>query len=182
MDRAARNRGFNLAELLVVISIISMISLVATSSLSGNNSHKLNLAADEVATAIRFARSEAMRTGHAHGIKASAGVQQFQLYWLDTSGFPTQVYDVRHPADKKLYALHFGNGPGLQDIDLASVYIKFENIFLPVEFLGFDASGRPKYDTGWSIHDLETATLTLSYQGELRTIHITPVSGRVRVQ
>lgn len=61
--RSAQPGGFSLTEILIVISIIAIIAVVAVPLLSSLGSKKLDVAAEEVGNALRFALSEAGRTG-----------------------------------------------------------------------------------------------------------------------
>lgn len=53
--RPARRRGFTLAELLVVVAIVAVFAAVALPALSFQDSKKLDVAAQEVRNALRFA-------------------------------------------------------------------------------------------------------------------------------
>ena len=55
--------GFTLLEMLIVICILAIVSAVAMPLLSGNDPQKLNVAAQETSNLLRFALSEARRTG-----------------------------------------------------------------------------------------------------------------------
>ena len=59
--RKSRSHGVTLVELLVVISILGVVALVAIPDFSSSKPAQLDLAANEFAAAMRFARSESMR-------------------------------------------------------------------------------------------------------------------------
>ena len=60
--RSERHEGFTLAELLVVVAIIAIVAAVTIPLLSFQDSKKLDVAAEEVGNALRFAVNEARRT------------------------------------------------------------------------------------------------------------------------
>jgi type II secretion system protein H len=68
-----RHNGFTLLEIMIVAAILGIVALVAVPSFTSTSDGeaKLDLAAGEVAAAIRFARSETMRTGTVHGAKVA---------------------------------------------------------------------------------------------------------------
>ena len=64
LNGALRSRGVTLPELLIVLTILGVAAAVAIPSLSSSNPQTLDLAAEEFANAMRFARSEALRTAN----------------------------------------------------------------------------------------------------------------------
>ena len=66
------SRGFTLAETLVVVVLIGILALAAVPLLSSQNPTKLDMAAAEVGNALRFAISEAERSGGCVYVDGSA--------------------------------------------------------------------------------------------------------------
>ncbi len=61
--KSGNARGFTLAEILTVVAVISSIAAVVVPLLSFMDSKRLDVAAEEVGNALRFAISEAGRSG-----------------------------------------------------------------------------------------------------------------------
>ncbi len=93
----------------------------------------------------------------------------------------TPVYDIRDPYSKQLYTLQFESGSTQPAI--ASVYFKFEGEVSPQRYLGFAAeTGVPKYNDSGTIRMLEAGYVQVGLDGLIRTISISPITGRVTVQ
>lgn len=176
--KAQKERGYSLVELLIVVAILTLIAAIATPAFTNNNEATLEQAATEVASAIRFAHSEAMRTGVPHGVYAKQSIQQIRIYRLPAG---TPIYDVYDPLTKQLYDLNFSTGGSGVTID--RVYFKFENFFSPRDYLGFSGgTGLPKYNDSGTIRMLQIAYVRLDHNGIQKRIDISPMTGRVTVQ
>jgi hypothetical protein len=161
-----------------VIGLLALIAAIATPASTKNSLSMLDVAAAEVADAVRFARNESIRTGTPYGIYANQTGQQIRVYRLLGS---TPTYDVYDPFTKQPYDLTFGSG--MANVSIQSVYFKFENTLFPTSYLGFsEGNGTPKYNGGGTIRMLETAYIRLSLDGELREINVAPMTGRVTLQ
>lgn len=176
-----RQRGVSLIELMVVITILGIVAAVTVPTLFSGDSKKLDVAAESVAEAIRFARAEAVRTAIPHGVDVSASNERIRVY-SKPSLLPT--YDVYHPVDKKLYDIQFAKQPQMAGVDLVSVAFQFDGGFTAPNLLGFNTDGIPKYTGGWPSKDymLITGIITLEYNGRTKVISIAPMTGRVTIQ
>lgn len=76
-------KGFTLVEMLIVVTILGIVGTVAIPMLSSNDPQKLSVAAEETANSLRFALSEAKRTGGYVLVdgKTTAGLLKF--YYSD---------------------------------------------------------------------------------------------------
>lgn len=179
MRGVAAGRGLSLIELLAVLAILGGLALVVLPGLSASDPETLDRAAAEVATAVRFARAEAQRTGIAHGVELNTATQQLRLYWLDTAGVPTAVYDVRHPLDKKLYQVAIGSDSLFAGVRLQSAQFTYQGMASAQGSVTFLAGGQPFHLDAGSRRLLSGGAVVLSYRGHQRTLQVTPLSGRV---
>lgn len=173
------SRGFSLTEMLVVVAIVGLVAAAAVTSLSNSDGKKLDAAANEVVSAIRFARAEAMRTGKGHGISASTSSQRIRVYVQGFFGTPS--YSVRNPVDKKLYDLRFDTDPNISDVSVTTVAIDFAGVGAQ-NLMGFSADGVPKYETMGNVNLLNSAEIRLGLGNDERVISVAPMTGRVTVQ
>jgi len=180
--RGRAQRGYTLIELLVVIAIITLIAAIATPALTNTDEGRLEQAAADVASAVRFAHSEAIRTGEPYGIHAEQSAQRIRVYHLDTSVNPFVVeYNNYDPLTKQLYDLRFNTSA--TDVALSSFYFKFQGSFSPQQYLGFSGgTGLPKFNDGGTVRMLESGYVDLSHEGVTRRIRISPMTARVTVQ
>lgn len=175
---ARRERGYTLTELIVVITLLALIAAVAVPELSKNDESKLEVAATDVASAFRFAHSEAVRTGEPHGVYANQGAQRIRVYRLPVS---TPIYDVYDPLTKQVFDFQFSNNAN--EVELDSVYFTFKGMWGLKSYLGFaGGSGTPKYNDSGTVRMLDTGYVRLSYGDARRTISISPMTGRVTVK
>lgn len=67
--------AFSLLELSIVVLIMGIMTLVMIPDSSPTSQQKLDLVANHIAQALRFARSEALRTSEHHGVTISQVTQ-----------------------------------------------------------------------------------------------------------
>ena len=108
MRRQIQN-GYTLLELVIVVSTIALIAAIAIPATTSSDSDKqIEQVAREFADAIRFARSESIRTGEAHGFRFFTNQYRIRVFSADTGASPwTWIWDVYHPIDKDLYDYRF---------------------------------------------------------------------------
>jgi Tfp pilus assembly protein FimT len=172
--------GLSYIEIMIVVVILGIIAVVAMPNLSSNDDRKLDIAAQEIVQAIRFARVESIRTAVPHGIIFSESHDNAKVYRL-LSGTPT--YDVYHPVDKKIYILNLRTDAVTEGVDLLNYNIRYHGTIGNKRYIGFNENGNPKYYEFGSDHMLdEAASITLNYAGQTRIIRVAPMTGRVTVQ
>ncbi len=176
-----RENGFSIAELLVVVAILAIVGLVLVGPPSSvNDEKKLDLAASEVASALRFARSEAMRTGEHHGARFDTTAQRIRVYRLDIlASPPVEEFDVYHPVDKKLYDLPVTSGPSTAGVQLSSSDFDFPGN-ADLESVAFAESGVPVSPIDLALMDAGRVDLALG--AFARIVIVAPMTGRVTVQ
>ena len=182
MQQGASDKGYTLVEILIVVTILGIVALVAIPNFS-SNTHKLDLAVAETVQAIRFARSEAIRTGQLCGVRVNPASDRVQLFRITSLLPPTFAYDVRHPVDKKLYDLQFQSDQQVRGIDISNV--TFQYAAAPsVEYLFFSDSGVPLTPNplGGAAWMLTLGNITLRYGNKTSMIDIAPMTGRVSVR
>jgi len=173
-----QQRGYTLVELVIVVTVLAVIAAIAVPATLSNSDKQLDLAAQEFATAMQFARSESMRTGEPHGFRQQSGAKRIRVFRLDQGTSPaTIVYDVYHPIDKQFY-----------DIDVTSLGV--DSMSRTPTFRGtcnqngniyFDAGGTP-----WCVDP--GTTLVSRFEVEMvsgihrLTVGLDGITGRVTIQ
>ncbi len=180
--RVRTQRGYTLVELVIVVSTIALIAAIAVPATTSNGANKqLEVAAKEFAAAMRFARSESLRTGKPHGFQQTVSQKRIRVFSLDESTSPPMlVHDIYHPVDKQLYDI---------ELDLQSAAAA-DSVSHNAVFRGtcnenanayFDANGTP-WCTDPSNVLLESFEVQLDLAGARRTVTVDGITGRVTVQ
>jgi len=174
-------QGITYIEMVLVVILLGIVAAIAMPDLSSTDPGKLDLAAQEFANAMRFARSEAIRVGEPRGFSQQSSQKRIRVFRPDTSTSPwTLNYDVYHPISKKLYDIQLNSHPfaAADTLSRNSVYRgtcnNQGNIF-------FDSKGTP-----WCA-DPETVLLrqfdiTLNLGSHSRVVTLHSITGRVTVQ
>ena len=174
--------GFSFVEMLIVVMIVSVLAFLALPSTRPGEISRLEQASNEVVQAIRYARSEAMRSGEPHGIYVDATLQRLRVYHLDVSVTPpVPQFTVRNPMDKKFYDLRFDSDPVVSAATIDVVAIAYTDLG-PSSLLSFTAQGTPFFTDGIRPYMLSNGNIGLSLGDHYRVISVTPYSGRVSVQ
>jgi len=173
--------GFSLVELLIVVFILGVAASVAIPDISTTNASRLELAATEIADAMRFARSESMRQGSPRAFKLQEGNQVIRVFRPDTTVSPwIPVYDVYHPLSKQLYDIDIKNHSfaTVDNINRNSVYRGTCN---KAKQAYFDKNGTPWCPDPETIL-LDQFVVTLTAGSHTRTVTLHGITGRVTVQ
>ncbi len=180
----ARQRGYTLTELIVVVVIIAFGASIALPSVEPSEEARLQQAAKLLDDAIQFARSEAIRSGLDHGVSFDKGQQRVRLYYLSSGflGIPQLNYVIRDPVTRNLYDFDLDEHPAFRNIELESVDLYFEGSGTNRSNLGFNSEGAPKYEVAGRDRLLTNGQFVLSLGSSRKTLTINPVTGRGTIQ
>lgn len=172
-----RDPAFTLLEMLAVVAILAIASLVVVLHSSPLEETKLGLAASEVASALRFARSEALRTGEHHGARIGVADDRVRVYHLDISGSPpVEEFTVFHPVDKKLFDVPLASGSFTRGVSIDTSFFLF-SAPPPKESVAFAPSGIPV--SPLDLSGLNTGGVVVKHGIRQINILVSPTTGRV---
>ncbi len=184
--RTRKECGYSLVELLLVVAMLALIAAVATPGISADDQVKLERAATEVAAALRFARSEALRTGTGHGLTISHVTQKVTVRKYDLTTTPISALDtLMHPVSKQPYDFNVNTGAATAGvtIDNSSDIFEYEVVGRRRSLI-FDASGTPVWimSSGPAAYLLIDGSVELNYEDQMRYVRVSPVTGRVTIE
>jgi prepilin-type N-terminal cleavage/methylation domain-containing protein len=183
------DRGFTLAELLVVIALLSVVAAVALPVSMPQDGFTLEAAAQETADAIRWARAEAIRSGslldatgqRIVGFDVSTSTQHVRVSGY--SGY-ARGSTATNPVDKKSYDLDLANDAATRGVTIASAVFANQAGASAGTVAIFDADGNPfQFNVGGTpsaISPLTAGTIVLSLGRGTRTVTL-DATGRVTV-
>ena len=178
------DKGFSFTELLIVIMILGVVAAVAVPSLSSTDPKKLELAAAEVASAIRFARSESQRTGDIHGVQISQNTQRVVVYKADLSTTPVSMSSILyHPVSKLTFDFDVDSSTFSRNVIISNALDPFLYATGRRKNLLFDATGTPIWivNATSTTYMLQDGLVQLSYAGINLSVRVAPNTGRVTV-
>lgn len=176
-----RTKGFTLIEMLIAVALLGVIGLAVIPTDAPQARAKVDVAASELAAALNFARSEALRTGEFHGVNISKSQNRIRVYKLNLATTPpTENYVVYHPLDKKLYDIGLSAAPSTSGVQIVQSDFKFAGP-VSVESVTFDRYGAPVkvLDAASSTQLLANSKATVARQGYSREARLDPETGRV---
>ena len=180
-------RGYSLLELSIVVLILGiMAAAVIPSFFSATSPYKLDLVAEEVAQALRFAKNEARRTARHHGATISQTTQTITVQKWDITTDPVSTELVPyHPVSKQSFVFAadgFSLAPGVSIVNASDIF-RYDTIGRRRSLI-FDKNGMPVWITnaGANVYRLLDASVTLSDGTNQRNVVIAPITGRVTVQ
>lgn len=162
------------------------MAIVVIPDSSPTSQQKLDLVANQIAQALRFARAESLRTGEHHGLTISQVTQTItvQKWDMTTDPVSTELLPY-HPVDKQAFVYDADGlslAPGVSITNSSDIFN-----YLTIgrrRSLIFDPQGVPMWMLGSddSIYRLLDGIVQLSNGQNQRSISVAPLTGRVTVQ
>lgn len=181
-----RETGLSLIELSAVVAILGIIALVVVPDFSSAHTKKIELAANRVAEALRFARSEAQRTGEHHGVTISQVTQEVTVKKWDLTTDPVSTESIPHdPLSKQAFTFgvdQLSLAPGIEITNSSDAFL-YATVGRRRSLI-FDPHGVPMWIDGsdGSSYLLQDGAIILGSGREQRTVAVAPLTGRVTVQ
>ena len=178
-----KHLGTTLVGMAVAVSVIAIMATIAFPSFTSSDKYQLDRAINEIVIAIRFAQSEARRTGELYGIDIDRTTKQVTVYKVNIGSNPvSQEFVVNHPVTKKQYDFNIVSDLGLSNIVITNSVDPF--LFQDTvrrKSLFFDKMGSPVWfdaNTSKSIQ-LSDASIIMSLGTYTKSVSVSPYSGRV---
>lgn len=174
--------------MVIVVAILAVAAAIAIPKADPNAAFTADVAAAEVARAVRFAQREAIRTGTWQQVSADSAKQELRVYQANNSAGITAT----HPVDKREYKISFA-GNAMQRATIVSAVFQYEG-GATTGFASFGPDGAPAYidpnkfvqvvsqflTSGPDIDPLKAeGKITLRYANQERIVRVAPVTGRV---
>ncbi len=174
--------GFTLFELVFVVALIGVLASVALPSVRPSQSAKLDLAATQVAEAIRFARNEAIRTGDPTYVEIDPSTDRLLIAVADLSGATVVAgTTLRHPIDLKRLDI-------IVSAAAATAGVEFTNDPFDYPLGGrqpsvvFDGQGLPFSKITGTYQRMVSSEAELVLGDLRRSVSVAPLTGRVTIQ
>lgn len=182
MQRLKRH-GFSLVEMLVTVAILGVIAQVVIPLLSSNDPQKLAVAAEETANTLRFALSEARRTGGYVLVDGLSTTGQLQLFISNAiaSVPPTAgTSAISDPLTKRAAKLNVTDSPFSQGVSLTPQF-RANGVIRPQLLIGPGLTQLQGADGPTLVQGLLQANsgVLLSYGAQNVTVSINQLTGLV---
>ena len=174
--------GFTLAEMLITISILGIVAIVAIPLLSPNEPQRLAVAAEESANLLRFALSEAARSGGYVLVDGKTTAGHLKLYYSNANAdLPPAAGTsaVNDPLTKLATDLNVTGGAFSSGVTLTPQFKAGGNTYQQL-LIGPGTSQLQVFDGSLNKGALQAASgILLNYGTQSVTVSINEVTGRV---
>jgi prepilin-type N-terminal cleavage/methylation domain-containing protein len=160
--------GFTLAEMILVVVILSIAALMALPFAVSGSSMQLRSAANVIAADLEYAKSMAISRGTMYSIVFDPANESYEI--RDTNNAV-----IGHPVKRGDYIINFTNDSRLQRVNITSVD------FDDTDTVRFDYLGSPCNGNGTDNPLLDGGTITLNAGGSTMVINIEPVTGYITI-
>jgi prepilin-type N-terminal cleavage/methylation domain-containing protein len=175
--------GFTLLEMLIAICILAILSAAAIPLMSGNDPQKLQVAAQETSNLLRFALSEARRTGGYVLVDGKTVSGRLGLYYSNVNAeMPPAAGTsaINDPLTKRAAMLDVGSNPYSQGVVLTPQFraggqVRPQLLIGPAltQLRGFD--GASNNQGALQVN----SSVLLAYGSQSRAVSINSVTGLV---
>jgi prepilin-type N-terminal cleavage/methylation domain-containing protein len=187
MSSARVCRGHTLLELLVVLAILGTVAGLALPQMEPAAALRADAAAREVAQAVRFAQSEAQRTGDWYMVRCNSAAGRVGISRVNLKAVPPApdlAAPVFHPIDKKDYQIVLSSSQSTTGASIASCAFTYAD-GKTVPQLVFGDDGAPVNLTGPNAPDIKALTgagqIVVAAGRVRRAVQLSAPSGRVTI-
>lgn len=171
--------GFTLVEMLVSVAILGITAAAVIPLLSSNDPQKLGVAAEETANMLRFALSEASRTGGYVLVDCKIVPGHLRLFNADSSGTPSGAID--DPLTKRAIDLDVRNSTFSQGV-ISTPQFRGDGVIRQQLLIGATGPGltlESMNGIGNKSALQANSGVLLAYSGQSITVRINEVTGLV---
>lgn len=178
MKEKANNKAFTLAEMMIVLVIISISATVMIPLFRGNTFFQLQAATEELTSALQYCQNLAIAHQERYQMIFDSSTNEYKV--CDQNGNMVDAPDKHAPSDavddyKYKLARKFSSDKNYTHIELKD--ISFDGS----ESIWFDSLGMPYSGNITSHTPLTSGTLTIAAGNFSRNITIEPVSGKITI-
>ncbi|MDJ0739694.1 MAG: GspH/FimT family pseudopilin [Gammaproteobacteria bacterium] len=183
-------RGISLVELSLVVAILGVIAVIVLPNYAATGEQQLELASHRVADALRFARSEAIRSGALRGVLVDTADDQalgrdITVFEPDLATAPFGLSTLlRDPLSRQPYDAWLGGSVGGGIVGFADGVkpFAFDGVSGNQSYVFFDADGFPRWVDNGVLYRMTDGAVRLAAGHASATVVVDPADGTVRIQ